>query len=88
MLFVLWQVYSVADRKTFNNITSWMSQISQHIEDDIPKIIVANKCDLPPSERIVSQEEGQALAEKYKVPFRETSAKDGTNVDEVFVTLA
>lgn len=52
-----------------------MSQISQHNEDDVPKIIVGNKCDIPQNERVVSSEEGLLLAEKYKVSFLETSAK-------------
>jgi len=64
-----------------------MSQISQHNDDDIPKIIVGNKCDLPPNERIVSPEEGMLLAEKYKVPFLEASAKEGTNINEIFQLL-
>jgi GTPase SAR1 family protein len=31
-----------------------MNQISQHNEEDIPKIIVGNKSDLPNEERVVS----------------------------------
>lgn len=81
------QVYSVGDRKTFNNISSWMGQISQHNDDEIPKIIIGNKCDLPQGERVVSTEEGLLLAEKYRVPFLETSAKEGTNINEIFFTL-
>jgi Ras-related protein Rab-8A len=48
---------------------------------------VGNKCDLPQTERIVSTEEGILLAEKYKVPFLETSAKEGTNINEMFQVL-
>lgn len=46
------------------------------------KILVGNKCDL--SNRVVSTEEGQALAEKYGIPFYEVSAKTKVNVAEAF----
>jgi singapore isolate B (sub-type 7) whole genome shotgun sequence assembly, scaffold_0 len=36
----------------------------------------------------VSTEEGKKLAEKFGIPFAETSAQTNTNVDEAFMTLA
>jgi len=36
----------------------------------------------------VSTERGQALANEYGIPFMETSAKDGTNVNEAFNLIA
>ena len=38
--------------------------------------------------RQVSNEEAQALANKYQLRYFETSAKDNTNVDEVFMDVA
>ena len=35
-------------------------------------------------ERKVSFEQGAALAKEMKMPFYETSAKDGTNVERMF----
>ena len=35
-------------------------------------------------QRVVSYEEGRALAAEYGVPFFETSAKDNINVTEMF----
>lgn len=35
----------------------------------------------------VPKHEGEALAKKFKIPFHETSAKDGRNVDTVFIEL-
>jgi GTPase KRas protein len=48
--------------------------------------LVANKKDLI-TERQVSTEEGRQLAERYKVPFLETSAKTSENVAEAFLQL-
>ena len=45
--------------------------------------LIGNKSDLKES-RVVSTEEGQELADKYGILFYETSAKDGTNIKEIF----
>ena len=45
-------------------------------------ILVGNKCDL--DNREVSREEGKSFAEQIGCRFYETSAKDRTNVEEIF----
>ena len=45
-----------------------------------------NKCDK--SDRIISKEEGQKLADEFNMSFFETSAKNNQNVNEVFNFLA
>ncbi len=48
-------------------------------------VLVANKVDLAP-QREVSTQEGQHLAQRWGCAFFDTSAKTGTNVDEVPAT--
>ena len=48
-------------------------------------IIVGNKLDL---ERVVSEDEANDLAAKYKTEYFETSALQGIGVDEAFEMLA
>jgi len=45
---------------------------------------VGNKSDMDESKRAVPFSRGQALADEYNMQFFETSAKNNTNVDEVF----
>eukprot|EP01092_Planopodium_desertum_P011491 TRINITY_DN5227_c0_g5_i4.p1 TRINITY_DN5227_c0_g5~~TRINITY_DN5227_c0_g5_i4.p1 ORF type:complete len:100 (+),score=2.13 TRINITY_DN5227_c0_g5_i4:62-361(+) len=66
-------VYSITMRDTFTAVNRFYDHIlSVKGTDDVPLILVGSKCDLE-SEREVPTSEGQALGEKYKVPFFETS---------------
>lgn len=67
--------YSVGDRKSFSSITTWLKQISEQSEENIPKVLVGNKCDLQYPLRLVSTEEGKLLAAKHDLQFIETSAQ-------------
>lgn len=77
----------MGERKSFGNISNWIAQISERQAEDVPKILVGNKCDLSSKERCVSYEEGKELAEKYRLPFMEVSAKENTNIDALFDLL-
>jgi small GTP-binding protein len=79
-------VYDVTSRTTFNNIPKYIDDIKLHGQTNVKFIIVGNKCDNDTRE--VSTDEGQALANKYNVPFFECSAKTGYNIDNLFDTLA
>lgn len=79
-------VYDVTNLESFENITKWMQEISQHATDTILRILVGNKCD--GDKREVSYEDGKALAAEYGILFYETSAKDNINIDETFCGTA
>jgi hypothetical protein len=71
-------------------VRNWIRNIEQHAQENVSKTLVATKADMT-SERVVSTERGQKLAEEYGMPFFEVSSKsnaDETNVNRVFMTLA
>jgi len=76
-------IYDVTSLKTFENVKSWVSQIHEEISDKVVIYLVGNKIDMD-DERKVKTEEGQKLAEELGVPFVETSAKSGENIDNIF----
>ena len=39
--------YSIDDRDTFENIEQWMKQIKAHASENVQKILIGNKCDMP-----------------------------------------
>ena len=79
-------IYDVTSLKTFENVKSWVSQIHEEISDKVVIYLVGNKVDME-EERKVTTEEGQKLAEELGVPFIETSAKSGLNIDEIFIDI-
>ena len=76
-------IYDVTSLKTFENVKSWVSQIHEEIYDKVVIYLVGNKIDMD-DERKVKTEEVQKLAEELGVPFVETSAKSGENIDNIF----
>ena len=50
-------------------------------------MLIGNKSDLNQG-RAVSEKEGRALASSLGIPFLETSAKERTNVETMFVSMA
>ena len=67
-------VYDVTDDKSFNNIRTWMRNIEQHANEQVVKILLGNKCDMT-EKKMVTYDQGDALAKEYGIQFFETSAK-------------
>jgi Ras-related protein Rab-8A len=69
------------------DIRTWFQNVEQHATEGVHKILIGNKCDWA-EKRVVSEEQGKALAQELGIPFIETSAKSNTNVEEAFFSLA
>ena len=80
-------MYDITNRASFENINKWLYLLSQNVSDKA-KILVGSKLDLSEEKRIVTEEEGQNLADKNNMPFYETSSKTGENVEKIFFTFA
>ena len=77
--------YDVTDKKSFENVKEWIKRIEANTQGNVRKVLVGNKCDKP--DRVVTEEEGEKLADDFAMKFFETSAKVNQNVDEVFKIL-
>ena len=79
-------VYDITSDDTFKHVTTWMDAIHNMAKQDVPIILVGNKTDME-NERRITTEEGQKLAEKYKLLFKEVSAMTGDGVADAFTML-
>jgi hypothetical protein len=83
--FVL--AYDISNRPSFDHVVGWMRDIKQRAPPDVDIVLCGNKSDLD-NDRVVSVEEGKMLADEYNVGFFETSALTGSNVEDMFMSLA
>jgi len=79
-------VYDITNKESFKNVKHWIRDVELYASENVNRMVVGNKADL--LNRQVKKEEGKAVADDLGVPFMETSAKDGMNVQEAFNKLA
>uniref|UniRef100_A0ABM5FMS3 Ras-related protein Rab-37 isoform X5 n=1 Tax=Pogona vitticeps TaxID=103695 RepID=A0ABM5FMS3_9SAUR len=80
-------LYDITSRMSFDNIRAWLTEIHEYAQRDVVIMLLGNKADVS-SERAVRTEDGESLAREYGVPFMETSAKTGMNVELAFLAIA
>lgn len=79
--------YDITDKNTFNSVIKWLEEVNKHSINEPILILCGTKADLE-SKREVSTSEGLEFAKLYNMKFFETSAKDNTNVKEIFEFIA
>ena len=75
-------MYDVTHQKSFDSMKKWLIQIKEEASSKVCIILVANKIDS--EERVISKEDGEALAKGYNLNIFESSAKENINVSEAF----
>jgi small GTP-binding protein len=83
-------MYDITSRETFERLNIWLNIIKQ-MTNDIPIVLVGNKLDLEDNEddgRIIEYGEGEDFAKENDFDFFEVSAKNGTNVEKAFISIA
>jgi small GTP-binding protein len=79
-------LYDVSTSLSFQSLSHWMQELRENADCNIAVMLVGNKCDLQEL-RAVSTDEGVEFAKRKNLLFIETSARDGTNVQESFTRL-
>lgn len=81
-------VYDSTSQKSFDALNFWVEEIKQRVDMDAVQIyVVASKVDNSNAEE-VSVVAGNNFAKKIGAQFYQTSAKDGTGVEDLFQALA
>ena len=86
-------MYDCNYERSFLNMREWIQIINDNNDKRIPIILVGNKTDLREASRATSTrpaveyEDGLKLAKEFNTLFVETSAKEGTNMEESLIEL-
>jgi len=80
---IIFILYDVSNKNSFTNVITWINFIKQVNTEESILVLCGNKIDL---NREVSTSEGKILAEKEKMLFFETSAKNSTGVNNMMYT--
>lgn len=73
-------VFDLTSENSFLNIRNWLDQMKTHAYCENPDVVLCgNKADLE-DQRHVSEEKAKEVAEKYGLPYFETSAATGQNI--------
>ncbi|KAL7582250.1 ras-related protein RABA4d [Lactuca sativa] len=78
-------VYDMTKRQSFDHMTRWLEELRGHADKNIVIMLIGNKCDLE-TLRAVPVEDAKEFAEREKLYFMETSARESTNVETAFLT--
>uniref|UniRef100_A0A8C4Y510 RAB1B, member RAS onco family n=1 Tax=Gopherus evgoodei TaxID=1825980 RepID=A0A8C4Y510_9SAUR len=80
-------VYDVTDQESYSNVKQWLQEIERYASENVNKLLVGNKCDLT-TKKVVDYTTAKEFADSLGIPFLETSAKNATNVEQSFMTMA
>jgi Ras-related protein Rab-1A len=89
---------------SFNNVKQWLQEIDRYATEGVNKLLVGNKSDMTDKKvveyttakvrissyvRVISGlTVYQEFADSLNIPFLETSAKNASNVEQAFLTMA
>ena len=80
-------IYDVTNLQSYENVKNWISQIREEANPNVVIYLAGNKVDVSEQDKLVKTEDGKKTADEYKLPFYETSAKNGVNINEIFEDL-
>ena len=76
-------VYDITNEDSFNNVESWMNEVTKKGKMDMQFLLVGNKKDLV-NDRKVTEQKGIDKAKELNMNLFEASALEKTNVNEAF----
>lgn len=89
---------------SFNNVKQWLQEIDRYATEGVNKLLVGNKSDMEDKKAVeytvakvhfslkqlanTDFFSKQEFADSLGIPFLETSAKNSSNVEQAFTTMA
>ncbi|XP_038646454.1 ras-related protein Rab-27B [Scyliorhinus canicula] len=80
-------IFDLTSQQSFLNVRNWISQLQANAYCENPDVVlIGNKADLF-DQREVQENQAKELADKYGIPYFETSAATGDGIDEAIIAL-
>lgn len=80
-------VFDLTSQQSFLNVRNWISQLQANAYCENPDVVlIGNKADLS-DQREVEEKQAKELADKYGIPYFETSAATGDGIDNSVLAL-
>jgi small GTP-binding protein len=80
-------IFDIANRASFEHLDDWVASFRSSNSDSALLFLVGNKTDLI-EQRTVTEEEAKEWAESYHCDYRETSARSGSGIPQLFKAVA
>ena len=77
--------FDLTNHDSFVNLNNWLEEVAKYTDNNIDKLILANKSDL--NEKKVTKKEMDDFEKKTGIKIMEVSAKTGIGVEEAFKTM-
>ncbi len=81
-------VYDITQPSSLDKARAWIRELQRQADPNIIIALAGNKADLASTRRAVPTEEAEKYAQEENLLFLETSAKDSSNVSELFTMIA
>ncbi|XP_013407044.2 ras-related protein Rab-43-like [Lingula anatina] len=80
--------YDITKKESFNNVSRWLEDVRKYAGGSIVKILIGNKSDLEMHREIRFAKAKEFASNNEIIDVVETSAKDNSNIDDVFLKIA
>jgi Ras-related protein Rab-1A len=80
-------VFDTTDESSFSSVRNWLDDVRAYAHENVDVMLVGNKVDLE-DKRQVDYNTAKNFANEHLIPYMETSAKNGLNVENVFTTIS
>ena len=77
--------FDLTNHDSFVNLNNWLEEVAKYTDNNIDKLILANKSDL--NEKKVTKKEMDDFEKKTGIKIMEVSAKTGIGVEDAFKTM-
>ena len=81
--------YDVTDERSFASVQYWVDEMENNCgKGEVVLALCGNKCDIDDEERKVNKSSAETMAKRHRMINKETSAKTGQGIKQLFGQIA